>query len=119
LKVLREREKQRNTARKLRYLRGKLKAYSTTMVSTVVDAGNRVEITDQQDMERAILNNNHKKFLQSSHTPFYPSPLKEEFGFKRLTSPAQAALADIYDSNYDIDSRILDIIAQWQMPNAV
>jgi hypothetical protein len=119
LKALQEREKQRDTARKLSYLRGKLKADSTTMVSTVDEAGNRVEITNQQDMERAILNNNHQKFLQSSHTPFYTSPLKEEFGFKGLTSPSQAALAGIYDSNYDIDSRILDVIAQWQMPDAV
>jgi hypothetical protein len=119
LKMLRERESQRNTARKLRLLRGKLKAGSTTMV-TIEDAdGNKVEITNQKDMELAILKNNHNKFLQSSNTPFYSSPLKEEFGFKGLTSSSQAALSGVYESNHDIDGRILELIAQWQMPDAV
>lgn len=68
-------------------------------------------------MEKAILANNHQKFLQSSHTPFYP--LKEEFGFKGLSSSSQATLAGLYDSNHDIDERILKVIAQWQMPEEV
>jgi len=28
-------------------------------------------------------------------------------------------LAGVYDSNHDLDQRILDIIAQWQMPDEV
>jgi len=28
-------------------------------------------------------------------------------------------LAGIYDSNHDIDQKILDVFAQWQMPDAV
>jgi len=119
LKQLRERESQRQTARRLRYLRGKLRSGSTTIVTTVDEAGNRVDITNQHDTEKAILDNNHKKNLQSSHTPIYLSPLREEFGFKGLTSSAQAALAGIYESNHDIDGRILDVITQWQMPKAV
>jgi hypothetical protein len=70
LKQLRERESQRQTARKLRYLRGKLRSGSTTIVTTVDEAGNRVDIINQHDMEKAILDNNHIKNLQSSHTPF-------------------------------------------------
>jgi hypothetical protein len=119
LKALHERESQRNTARKLHFLRGKMKADSTTLVTTVDANGNRVDITNQQDMEKAILDNNHQKFLQSSHTPFYLSPLKEEIGFKGLTSASQAVLAGIYNSNHAIDARILDVIAQWQIPEAV
>jgi hypothetical protein len=119
LKALRERESQHRTARKLRYLRGKLRSGSTTMVTTVDAEGNRIDITSQQDMEKAILDNNHKKFSQSAHTPFYLSPLKEEFGFKGLMPSAQASLAGIYESTYDIDGRILDVIAQWQMPDKV
>ena len=119
LKTLREREAQRHKARKIRYLRGKIQSGSTTMVTTLDADGNRIEITNQQQMEKAILESNHKKFLQSTHTPFYLSPLKEEFGFKGLTSASQAALAGIYDSNHDSDQRILDVIAQWQIPEAV
>jgi hypothetical protein len=89
------------------------------MVTTVDNEGNKVEITNQQEMEKAILANNHQKFLQSSHTPFYRSPLKEEFGFKGFSSSSQATLAGLYDSNHDIDERILKVIAQWQMPEEV
>jgi len=70
-------------------------------------------------MEQAILNSNKEKFSQSAHTPFYLSPLKDEFGFKGLTAAAQATLAGLYESNHDIDVRILEVLAQWQMPEAV
>jgi hypothetical protein len=70
-------------------------------------------------MEQAILENNNNKFKQSTHTPFFLSPLNDEFGLKGLTSAAQATLAGLYESNHDIDTHILDVIAEWQMPQAV
>ncbi len=94
IKALREREAQHNSARKIRYLQGKLRSGSTTLVTTTDPEGNKVDITDQQEMEKAILDNNRQTFSQSIHTPFYQSPLKEEFGFKGLTSTAQAALCE-------------------------
>jgi hypothetical protein len=119
LKALREREAQRNHARKIRYLRGKIDTGSTTMVTTQNAQGNKIELTNKQEMEKAILVSNKKKFLQSALTPFYQSPLKDEFSFKGLSLASQAVLAGIYDSNHDIDQRILDVFAQWQMPAAV
>jgi hypothetical protein len=89
------------------------------MVTTTDQEGNMIEITNQQDMEEAILSNNQKKFLQSTHTPFYLPPMKDDFGFKGLTTASQAVLAGVYDSNHDLDQRILDVIAQWQMPDEV
>jgi len=89
------------------------------MVTMTDQEGNMIEITNQQDTEEAILSNNHKKFLQSTHTPFYLSPLKDNFGFKGLTTASQAVLAGVYDSNHNLDQRILDVIAQWQMPDEV
>jgi hypothetical protein len=118
-KALRDREAQRHKERKIRYLRGKIHTGSTRMVTTVDDEGKRIVITNQQHMEKAILDSNHKKFLKSAHTSFYLSPLKEEFGFKGLTSASQAVLAGLYELNHDIDQRTLDVIAQWQMPDAV
>ena len=40
LKALREREQQRSTARKIKYLRGKVRTGSTTMVTTIDAASN-------------------------------------------------------------------------------
>jgi len=119
LKALREREKQRQTARKIRYLQGKLRSGSTTMVSTTDSEGNKVDITDQEGIEKAILKCNEAKFRQSTHTPFYKNPLKDDFGFKGLTSQAQAALAGLYEPSQELDPKILDVIAQWQIPQSV
>jgi len=119
LQALREREKQRNSARKIRHLRGKICTGSTTMVSTIDSEGNKIEITNQQEIEQAILDNNRKKFLQSTNIPFYLSPLKEDFGFIGLTLSAQAALAGLYESNHNLDERVLEVIAQWKMPQKV
>jgi hypothetical protein len=119
LQALREREKQRATARKIRFIQGKIRSGSTTMVTVIDLDGQRKDITDQKEIEQAILDANQHKFTQSAHTPFYRTPLKEEFGFKGLTSATQATLAGLYDSNHDINSRILDLIAQWQMPPEV
>ncbi len=85
------------------------------MVTTLDSSGNRIDITNKKEIELAILESNKAKFLQASHTPFYLPPLKDEFGFKGLTTAAQATLAGLYDSNLDIDEKILNVIAQWQI----
>ncbi len=119
LKALREREQQRQTVGKIRYLQGKLQIGSTTMVTTTDPAGSRTDITDQEGIKQAILRSNEEKFRQASHTPFYQSPLKDDFGFKGLTTNAQAALAGLYEPSQEVHSRILGVIAQWQIPQAV
>jgi hypothetical protein len=116
LQVLCEREQQRASAKKIRFLQGKIHTGSITMVTTLDPNGQRLDITNQQEMEQAILISNHQKFRQSSHTPFYCSPLKEEFGFKGLSLAAQSTLAGLYKPHQDMDSRLLDVIAQWQIP---
>jgi hypothetical protein len=119
LKALRQRERQRNSARKIHFIQGKLRTGSTTMITTTDSKGSRIDITDKAEMEKAILASNHEKFSQSFHTPFYQDPLKREFGFKGLTVAAQATLAGVYDSNYPISQSVLDVIAQWEIPEAV
>jgi hypothetical protein len=89
------------------------------MVTTQDKDGKPVYLTKQQDIELAILKNNKMKFLQSSQTPFYCSPLKEEFGFKGLTMVAQATLAGVYESNHSLDERTIQVIKQWQIPEEV
>jgi hypothetical protein len=119
LKVLRERENQRATARKIKYLQGTIRSGSTTMVTIIDQDGQRVDLTKQRDIELAILEHNNQKFTQSSGTPFYLPPLKDEFSFKGITGAAQATLAGVYESNHSLDERILEVIKQRQMPEAV
>jgi len=111
---LRRREAQRTTARKLKYLRGKLRTGSTTIVTVTNDDGKTREITDKAEMERAILHSNNKKFSQSTHTPFYQSPLREAFGFKGLSTASQAVLAGVYDPPDKLNAYILDVLEEWK-----
>jgi hypothetical protein len=60
LKQLRHRESQRTTARKIKYLRGKLSRNSTTMVTVKLDDGSTKDITDKREMEKAIIASNKK-----------------------------------------------------------
>jgi hypothetical protein len=85
LKALHAREAQRATARHIKFLRGKTRSGSTVMVMLTDHNGGKKDITDRREMEWAILCNNAEKFSQSSHTPFYQDPLKQEFGLKGLT----------------------------------
>jgi hypothetical protein len=119
LRDLRQREQQRATARKLRFIQGKMKSESITMVTVVGEDGNRADITDRKEMEKAILDNNKAKFSQSFHTPFYRSPLKEAFGFQGLTNSAQAVLAGIYETDEPLDAHIMEVLQQWEKPDEV
>jgi hypothetical protein len=115
IRSLRERERQRDQARKLRYIRGKIRSGATTIV-TIEENGQTKDLTNKREIENAILLSNKEKLSQSSHTPFYQHPLKEEFGFKGLTQAAQAALAGVYSSRHDMTQYVYDVIKQWRKP---
>jgi hypothetical protein len=49
---------------------------------------------------------NKQKYQQSFHTPFLQSSLREEFGFKGLSTAAQAVLGGVYEPSTTIDPYI-------------
>jgi len=104
---------QRNMARKLRYLRGKMNRNSTTMVTVEIASGELQDISDKKEMERAIMRNNEEKFRQSMHTPFFQPPLSSSFGYKGVTQAAAAVLAE---SNHTLDPAVHDMLNHLQMP---
>ncbi len=75
IKVIRHREKQQFTARKIKFLRGKLSRGSTTMVTIQQEDGTFKDITGKRNIEDAIIASNNLKFQQSFHTPFMQPPL--------------------------------------------
>ena len=119
IKVLRHREKQRFTARKIKFLRGKINTGSTTMVTIQSDDGESKDLTGKREIEEAILSNNQQKYQQSFHTPFLQSPLREEFGFKGLTMAAQAVLGGVYEAKENLDQYTKAVIDELAMSPAV
>jgi hypothetical protein len=68
IKQLPAREAQRNSARKIKYLRGRLTRTSTTLVTVTLPDGTTKDITDKKDMERAIISSNKKNPAIVWHT---------------------------------------------------
>jgi hypothetical protein len=119
IKGIRQREQQRRSARKIRYLSGKVNNGSTTMVSVFNDRGHRIDLTNKEDIEQAIMKSNETKYRQSSHTPFFQFPLASDFGFKGLTPAAQATLAGVYESNHPIDEYTQLVLTEMATPASV
>jgi hypothetical protein len=119
LKVLCHREKQRQIACKLRYMRGKINTGSTTLVSIPDGPDQWKDITDKTEMEQAILANNRDKFSQSFHTPFYQPLLSNEFGFQSLTPAAQAVLNGFYEAPINTPPHVMDLLQELQTPPGI
>jgi hypothetical protein len=61
IKQLHLREQQRNTARRIKHLRGRLTHTATTTVTIKDKSGVNIDISDKKEMEKAIINTNKKK----------------------------------------------------------
>jgi hypothetical protein len=77
IEQLKERELQRLIAQKIRFIRGKMRAGSTTLVSVDQPGGGTKHFVQKEDIEREILLNNHATF-QQSHPPEEPIWLQKE-----------------------------------------
>jgi hypothetical protein len=75
IKQLRMREQQRHTARKIKFLRGKLTKKATTTITVNIQDGSIADVTDKRQIENEIIASNKRKFQQSFSTPFYTPPL--------------------------------------------
>ena len=65
IKMRLTREKQRESARSMRYMLKKLSTGTTTKVQVKDASGNIREVTDKEEMESLILQENEKKYHQT------------------------------------------------------
>ncbi len=89
------------------------------MVTIQNEAGQCFDLTSKEDIEQAIMKTKEEKYRQSSHIPFFQFPLASEFGFKGLSSAAQATLARVYESNYPIDRHAQLVLEEMTTPEKV
>jgi hypothetical protein len=119
LKQLRLRESQRNTARKIKFLRQKLIKNSTIMVSVNLPDGTSIDITKKKQMEKAIITSNKHKFQQSFTTPFYNHPYNKLFGYQGLTQSAQKVLDGTFVTPINTTSYMNEFLLHTRMPEAI
>ena len=74
------RETQRKEARLIRRVNDKLRSSSLSLVIAPDADGNWTEMTAKDDIERACLEENERRFNQASNTPFLQPPLFDEVG---------------------------------------
>jgi hypothetical protein len=115
LQPLQERETQRRTARKIRFLSGKINTGNTTMVMVEVEPGVFEDIADKEGIEQVIMESNYHKLRQSLHMLLYQLPLSRDFVYKGTSQATAAVLAGVYESNYQILPAVQDFIPHLQM----
>ena len=102
---LKKTEEQRKQYRGLLPLRKKFQQnLGTTSVIVTMPDNTTVELTDQQGMIKAIINENRKKFHQSENTcPFLKFPLLHDFGPYGTTKNIEKVLSGTYECPEDTD----------------
>jgi hypothetical protein len=119
LQTLMHHETQRKTAKKIKYLRGKVIVGSTSIISVTTPEGGSVDITKKEEMERAIMEANEKKYKCSFHTPFMVPPLLPDFGYIGTSRSAQEVLMGEYVPPPTTDSYAAQLINHLNTPIAI
>ena len=119
MKQLIQVEEQRATFKKIAYVNKKIKNLSTSYVTVKDEEGNRKQITDPLEIEKAICAENRKKYHQSEATcPFLQEPLATHFGPFGDGPKTQEVLDGTYTAPSELDAPTLDFLqACAQMDN--
>jgi len=104
VKQLLQRETQQRDARLIRRVNGRLR--SGGISSVIAPVGNNsagIEVTDKEGIERALLDENQRRFNQASGTPFMTSPLYDAVGPLGISKCAQETLAGTFEVPEGVD----------------
>jgi hypothetical protein len=110
LKHLKQREKQREEARRRKTITGKgadkaktTKLYYSELDPVTGEVVANVECIDKDSMDAACIKENKTRMTRALRSPFAKSPLLEDFGYLADTEAAQAVLDGTYDPPAGID----------------
>jgi hypothetical protein len=95
-RTLIEREKQRQAARQIKRVTGKLRSGGLLSVVAPQADGTWIELTSPHDIAQACLHENERRFHQANDTPFMVSPLSNDIGHLGVGSVANQILRGEY-----------------------
>jgi hypothetical protein len=113
------REEQRRNARMIRRVNGKLRSGSVTSVIAPDAHGQWIECSTKTTIEKALLQENQRRFNQARDTPFLTSPLFEMIGPMGIGEHADAILAGTFVAPTGSDPYAVKLIAQLKRPPEV
>jgi hypothetical protein len=117
--TLKPQEAQRQTARRIKYLRGKMSMGSTTVISVQNREGTWNDVMEKGEMELEIMKANEFKFQQSFQSPFYTPPLVSDFGYLGTGRAAESVLDGTYHIPPGTDPYAAQLISHLTRPPAI
>jgi len=103
-------ERQRRTAKRIKYLRGKFLTGSTTMVQVRNPDSSWREVSDKTEMEAAIMDSTKWKYTADFHTPFMQPPLVGSFGYMGVGRAADEVLEGTFSVPEGVDEFTTQLI---------
>jgi hypothetical protein len=110
------REKQRESARRIKYTLGKLRGGGITRVEVETQDGAIREVTTKVGIERECMLENKKKFRQTQSTPCMTEPLRSELGKFGNTVAGQQILDGSYTPPANTNQYTREFFKQLQKP---
>ncbi len=115
-KQLIQREKQRESARTIKYVLQKIKQGGVTKVDVVNDEGETIELTTKEDIERACMSENRAKYNQTNNTPCMRGSLFRDLGLDANTTAGRRILDGNYTVPNDAPQYAQEFFDQLQRP---
>ena len=110
------RERQRDSARKIKYVTGKLQGVSTSHVEVTDEQGNATEIKGKQELEAAIIRENEAKFHQTEDCPLLNGQLLLDIGLLGDGPQVESILLGTYEIPADDPQETQDFLRAMKRP---
>jgi hypothetical protein len=107
-------EKQRRSARKIKYVLNKVLGGGVTKISLLNQNGEWEETTDKENIEKGCATENAKKYRQTEATPLMQGQLAEDIGYLGDTNAAQQILDGVYETPQGTNQYTREFIQQLQ-----
>ena len=111
-KQLIQRERQRESARKIKATLGKINSGGVTKVEIQLTNGTITEMTTKVGIENACMNENESKFRQTQNTPCMVEPMRSELGYDSNTKAGLEILQGIYTPPPGVDNYTKELLIQ-------
>ena len=119
IKNMLRREEQRKTARIIKRVNGKLRSGSVTSVVAPNSSGEWEEVTTKEGIEKALLEENERRFNQARDTPFLVPPLADLVGPLGTGPMAEAILQGNFMIPAGVDPWAAKLIPHLARPKEV
>ncbi len=112
-------EEQRQAARRIKYTLNKIHGGGVSRVEMKQDDGATKVLTQKVEIEKACMEENEKKYMQTSNTPCMTGQLQKDLGYDGLTPAGEAILKGTYEPPPDTGQYTRELLQQLKTVDAI